>query len=139
MGQFRFIFRPFRKGLGTVLGNLETEIMEVVWARGEVSVRDVHRRLERRRPIAYTTVMTTLARLAVKGLLTRRKAAGAYLYTPLVSKDELAGVVAESVIDGLLHGFGAGAVSRLLDRLQQEDPRRLDELARLIEERRRRR
>ena len=113
--------------------------MEVVWARGEVSVRDVHRRLERRRAIAYTTVMTTLARLAAKGLMTRRKVAGAYLYTPVVSKDELAGTVADSVIDGLLHGFGAGAVSRLLDRLQHEDPRRLDELARLIEERRRRR
>lgn len=139
MGSFRFIFRPFGKGLHKVLGNLEVEVMEAVWARGEVSVRDVHRRLERRRPIAYTTVMTTLARLARKGLLTRRKADGAYLYAPAVSREELAGVVADSVIDGLLEGFGQTAVSRLLDRLRHDDPRRVEELARLIEERRRRR
>lgn len=133
-----FIFRPFGKGLRTVLGDLESDVMEVVWARGEASVRDVQRRLEARRPIAYTTVMTTLARLARKGLLSRRKVEGAYLYTPAVSRDQLANTVAESVIDGLLEGFGPAAVSRLLDRVQREDPERIEALARLIEERRRR-
>ena len=81
----------------------------------------------------------TLARLARKGLLSRRKIEGAYLYTPAVSRDQLAHTVAESVIDGLLEGFGAAAVSRLLDRVQREDPERIEALARLIEARRRRR
>ena len=139
MSRFQFIFRPFGKGLHTVLGNLEAEVMKVVWAKGVVSVRDVQQRLERRRPIAYTTVMTTLARLARKGLLTRRKADGAYLYAPAVSQDQLANVVADSVIDGLLEGFGKTALSRLLDRLQHEDPQRIEWLARVIAERRRRR
>lgn len=138
MGRFQFIFRPFDKGLRSVLGALEAEVMETVWARGEVSVREVHRGLERRRPIAYTTVMTTLARLAGKGLLRRRKADAAYLYAAAVTREELMGAVADSVIDGLVGGFGKTAVSRLLDRLEHEDPRRLAELARLIEERRRR-
>ena len=102
-------------------------------------MRDVQRRLETKRPIAYTTVMTTLARLARKGLLSRRKVEGAYLYTPAVSRDQLANTVAESVIDGLLDGFGPAAVSRLLDRVQREDPGRIQGLARLIEARRRRR
>jgi len=136
---FEFIFRPFGKGLRKVLGTLEVEVMEVVWDEPDVSVRDVQRRLERQRPIAYTTVMTTLARLARKKLLTRRKAEGAYRYSPAVSREALAGAVADSVIDGLLEGFGKTAVARLLDRLQHEDPRRLEELARLIEERRKRR
>jgi predicted transcriptional regulator len=136
---FDFIFRPFGKGLRTVLGTLEAEVMDVVWAAGDVSVREVHRRLERKRRIAYTTVMTTLARLARKGLLTRRLSDGAYRYAPAVSRDELAGVVADSVIDGLLEGFGRTAVARLVDRLQREDPRQMAQLARLIEERRRRR
>lgn len=139
MDRFRFIFRPFRKGLHKVLGDLEAGVMGVVWSRGEVSVRDVHQRLERRRPLAYTTVMTTLARLARKGLLRRRKVEGAYLYSPATSREELEGLVADSVIDGLLEGFGQTAVSRLLDRLQHEDSRRIEQLARLIEERRRRR
>lgn len=139
MRRFQFIFRPFGKGLRSVLGALEAEVMEIVWAEDEVSVREVHRRLERRRRIAYTTVMTTLARLAGKGLLRRRKVDAAYLYAAAVSREELMGAVADSVIDGLLGGFGKTAVSRLLDRLQHEDPRRLEDLARLIEARRRRR
>lgn len=135
---FAFIFRPSGKGLHTVLGTLEAAVMEVVWTEQDVSVRDVHRRLERRRRIAYTTVMTTLARLARKGLLTRRMAAGAYRYAPAVTREQLEGAVADSVIGKLLEGFGKTAVSRLLDRLQHEDPRQIERLARLIEERRRR-
>lgn len=138
-GRFDFIFRPFGKGLRKVLGNLEAEVMEVVWAEEDVSVREVHRRLERKRPIAYTTVMTTLVRLARKGLLARRMVDSAYRYSPVVSREQLAGVVADSVIDGLLEGFGRTAVSRLLDRLQRDDPRRIEQLARLIEERRKHR
>ena len=138
-GRFKFSFRPSGKGLRRVLGTLESDVMEAVWARGESSVRDVQRRLEATRPIAYTTVMTTLARLAQKGLLRRRKVEGAYLYAPAVTRDQLATTVADSVIDGLLDGFGPAAVSRLLDRVQQEDPGRIEALARLIEARRRRR
>jgi predicted transcriptional regulator len=138
-GRFRFSFRPGGKGLRTVLGDLESAVMEVVWAHGEVSVRDVQRRLEARRPIAYTTVMTTLVRLARKGLLGRRKVEGAYWYVAAVSREQLATTVADSVIDGLLDGFGPAAVSRLLDRVEREDPGRIEALARLIEERRRRR
>ena len=139
MSGFHFVFNPFGKGLRTVLGTLEAEVMEAVWAAGEVSVRDVHRQLERRRPIAYTTVMTTLARLARKRLLRRRKRDGAHLYAPAVDREQLGRAVADSVLDGLLGGFGTTAVARLVDRLQREDPRRIDELARLIAERRRRR
>lgn len=139
MRRFQLIFRPFRKGLHKVLGDLEVEVMAVVWSREEVSVREVHQRLERRRPLAYTTVMTTLARLARKGLLRRRKVEGAHLYSPAVSRERLEGLVADSVIDGLLEGFGHTVVSRLLDRLQREDPRLIEQLARLVEERRRRR
>ena len=52
------------------LGELETELMERVWARTEVSVRDLHEEMHGR--LAYTTLMTTLDRLYKKGLLLRR-------------------------------------------------------------------
>ena len=52
------------------LGPLEVTVMEILWARGESNVRDVVDRLDR--PLAYTTVMTTLDRLFKKGLLLRR-------------------------------------------------------------------
>ena len=62
------------------LGPLEVTVMEILWARGESNVRDVVDRLDR--PLAYTTVMTTLDRLFKKGLLARRKSDRAFIYSP---------------------------------------------------------
>jgi len=85
------VFRPDRPGIRKVLGDLEAEIMELVWSRPEGSgttVRDVfevlyERRLsDERRRIAYTTVMNTMVRLAKKNLLRVEKRDQAYLYFP---------------------------------------------------------
>jgi hypothetical protein len=54
--------------------------MEALWRHGEGNVREVGARLGR--PLAYTTVMTTLDRLYKKGLLDRRKQDRAFLYSP---------------------------------------------------------
>jgi len=53
----------------------ELELMKLVWARGQASVRDVYEALLTQRRIAYTTVMTMLNVLEKKGHL-RKKAAG---------------------------------------------------------------
>src|SRR5690606_40790930 len=66
-------FRPEQDGLRAALFDLEADIMEAVWSKGwsEFSVADVQRELERKREIAYTTVMTTVGRIYEKGLLSR--------------------------------------------------------------------
>lgn len=76
---------------GFELGPLETEILRLVWEMGEVQVDVVHRVLAEQRPIAYTTVMTVMGRLATRGLLSRRKEGRAYVYWAAVSREELAG------------------------------------------------
>src|SRR5260370_15350502 len=85
------VFRPDRPGIRKVLGDLEAEIMELIWARpvGQgTAVRDVfetlyERRLsDGRRRILYTTVMNTMARLAKKHLLRVEKQDQAYIYFP---------------------------------------------------------
>ncbi len=68
------------------LGPLEITVMEIVWAHGECNVRDVVDRLDR--PLAYTTVMTTLDRLFKKGLLRRRKSDRAFIYSPSLNRAE---------------------------------------------------
>ena len=68
------------------LGPLEITIMEILWKRGESNVRDVVDRLDR--PLAYTTVMTTLDRLFKKGILERRKEDRAFLYSPALNRAE---------------------------------------------------
>ena len=67
------------------LGHLEISVMEILWDRGESCVRDVVQRLKR--PLAYTTVMTTLDRLFKKGLLNRHRPERAFLYSPRLSRE----------------------------------------------------
>jgi len=55
---------PSRDAQQLSLGRLEFDLMQILWARGESNVRDVVQQLER--PLAYTTVMTTLDRLYKK-------------------------------------------------------------------------
>ncbi|MCI0371264.1 MAG: BlaI/MecI/CopY family transcriptional regulator [candidate division NC10 bacterium] len=136
MSRLSQIFRLGGRGFLTVLGELEEAIMQVVWDRGEVSVRDVHGVLSRSRRIAYTTVMTTMVRLARKDLLHQKRARVAYLYSPKVSRDELADSVVRGVADSLLRSFGSAAVSGLLGRIQEEEPAAIAAIARLIQKRR---
>ena len=84
------------------LGTLERQVIEAVWAGGEVTVRDIHATLDDK--VAYTTVMTTLDRLFRKGLLVRTKRSRAFVYSALASREELDDIVASDVVSGLLAG-----------------------------------
>lgn len=121
--------------LSEVLGPLETDIMDVVWERGEVTVRDVHHVLKDRRTIAYTTVMTTLGRLTDKGLLRRVEEQPAHRYFPVVSREEYARSTVKSVVDWLVSHFPDPAVSYLVDKVEEEDGEVIERLRRAIESR----
>ena len=114
--------------LAAVLGPLEADVMEVVWDRPEVRVRDVYEVLSERRPIAYTTVMTTMGRLAEKGLLHRIESHPAHRFRPGVSRDEYASSTVHSVLDWLVGHFPDPAVAYFLDRLEGDDERLLESL-----------
>ncbi|MGH9533832.1 MAG: BlaI/MecI/CopY family transcriptional regulator [Terriglobales bacterium] len=92
------------------MGPLEAEVMTQLWThRGETSVRDLLPRMGR--PLAYTTLMTTLDRLFKKGLLLRRKADRAFLYTPRCTRpeweSERAGAMVQALLEapGVAHGL----------------------------------
>jgi predicted transcriptional regulator len=137
----RFLLRGFkrpREVASQALGKLEREVLNEIWRREEVSVRDVY--LAFGESVAYTTLMTTLDRLFKKKLLTRRKDGRAFVYLPTVSPDEFEQGIREDVIDGLL-GHGAEAAQPVLacivDAVSERDRELLDELDRLIKEKRR--
>ena len=125
-----------KHSLADVLGPLETEIMEVVWDLGDVTVRDVHSRLQEKRPIAYTTVMTTLGRLADKTLVRRVEEQPAHHYLPVVSREQYARSTVKSVVDWLIGHFPDPAVAYFLDRVEKEDERVIERLREVIDERR---
>lgn len=126
-----------KHSLAEVLGPLESEIMEVVWDVGEVTVRDVHGVLKQRRGIAYTTVMTTLSRLADKGFVTRRESQPAHRYQASLSREEYARSTVKSVVDWLVDHFPDPAVSYFVDRVEEQDEAVIKRLKQAIEQRKR--
>jgi predicted transcriptional regulator len=99
------------------LGHLESKVMEILWAHGERNVRDVVDLLPR--PLAYTTVMTTLDRLYKKGMLDRRKEERAFLYRVQFSKSEWEVKRADTLISCLVDAAGPQDAA-LLDKLENK-------------------
>lgn len=136
----RFLLRGFKRPHDVAsqgLGKLEREVLTEIWRRQESSVRDIY--LAFNKAIAYTTLMTTLDRLFKKRLLDRRKEGRAFLYCAVVSSEELEMGIKEDLIDGLL-GQGSHGVEPVLacivDAISERDTELLDELDRLIKEKR---
>jgi len=129
-------FKPGAPGVGTVLGELETAVMEALWAEPAQTVTEVERRLRESREIAHTTVLTTLDRLHRKGYLARNKHGKAFVYAPRLTRGEFERGMAEEVLGALLGDFSAPALSAFVD-LVAEDSSALERLEAMIREKRR--
>jgi predicted transcriptional regulator len=112
-----------------VLGPLEAEVMQVLWPAGKpLAVRAVLDAMNERRssPLAYTTVMTVMARLAEKEILTRRREGRGFVYEPAVP--DAAAIAVRNVV----RDFGDAAVAGLVEQARA-DPKlraRLEQLLR---------
>jgi len=126
---------------GGSLGSLEREVMDVVWSGGSYTVRDVQARVQK--PIAYTTVMTTLDRLYKKGLVIRTRSGRAFHYEPAQSREQFEAGVATRVVNGLIArrtGAAMPILSNLVDAVGRQDGALdlLEALETLVREKRRR-
>lgn len=129
-----FRIRAGKRGLELRLHELETAIMDIVWGRNlsRFAVGDVLSILERKRPIAYTTVMTTVTRLFAKGLLERERDGKRYVYSPRLSKQEFLEATAREV----LAGDDLTTMALLAEKVSDASASELDELEALIQRRR---
>ena len=118
---------PRKKTL--TLTNAEHRIMEVIWARGSATVADVVQALEGKD--AYTTILTLMRILKVKGYLSSRKEGRAFVFVPKVDRN----TVARKAVHQLLSKFFAGSPSELvLAFLREEEftPEELDVIKKKI-------
>jgi len=107
--------------------------MEVVWAEGEATVRAVMDELNERtpKPRAYTTYMTTLARLHRKGVLTRRREGKTDHYRAALTREEYADARAAAEVEALVDEYGDVALSHFARQVERLDPKRYKALQRL--------
>jgi predicted transcriptional regulator len=130
------MFRRKSAGLASVFGSLELRVLEALWALDrEASVRDL---LDAFPNAAYTTVMTTMERLHRKGVLDRRRDGRAFLYRAVSSREAMESGLVTHALEPLLRGGSAQPIlSYLVDEVSRHDERLLDELERLVREKRR--
>jgi len=133
-----FRLRRGKQGVAIRLHDLEAEIMDVVWSRRfrQFAVSSVLSILEKRREIAYTTVMTTLSRLHDKGLLKRQRDGKRYLYQPCMSREEFLQETAREVLERIGEPASRESFALLVETVSSADTTALDELERVIRLRR---
>ena len=94
---------------------LELVCLKALWSLGEGSVTDVRRIVAVNKPLAYTTVMTLLDRLARKNIVARRKVGRAFLYVPQVSQDSVRRMAFREFIESYFDGSADGLIEFLVE------------------------
>src|SRR5579863_3277153 len=119
------------------LGPLERQLLAALWMQGSSTVREILDVGDLK--LAYTTVMTTLDRLYKKQLLNRTAEGRAFRYSPRYTQEELEKAAVGETIRQLL-GSGAPAslpLSYLVEAVSDHDAALLDDLQRLLDQKRR--
>jgi len=117
------------------LGDLQAAVMDVLWERGEATVKDVLDALPADPAPAYTTVLTILQKLTKAGWVTHRSLGRSYVYTPLCSRDEAGRSAIRRFVDKVFAGDRVLAFQQLISESPLEDEE-LDTLRAMIETRR---
>ena len=119
------------------LHELEAQVVNAVWERGEASVRDVMGIVNPAAPRerAYTTYMTIMARLVRKGLLERRRKGKVDLYRPTYTRLEYSDRRARAELDSTVEQYGEVALVHIARQMAALDPQRRRALERMARER----
>jgi BlaI family transcriptional regulator, penicillinase repressor len=117
------------------LGQLQRDVMEIVWERGEATVHQVRAALDRKRQLAYTTILTTLQKLERAGWLDHRPEGKSYVYFPTHTRQQAG---AGSVKRFVKRVFDGNAVAMFQHLIQEGDLSEsdLNKLRKMIEEKR---
>jgi predicted transcriptional regulator len=108
------------------LTEAEYRLMDILWELGSATVADVHTRLADR-PVAYTTVLSTLTILERKGYVRHTTRGKANVYLPRVERDAARRSVIENVLATFFNGSPRALMLNLLEteRLAPDEERRL--------------
>jgi len=97
------------RGLQSI-SDLEVDIMNIVWEKKQITVREVHEILLKKEVtrkdsgfIPYTTVMSTMSNLSVRGFLIQNNNAKTYIYSAALDNKELTKNIIRTVAEKLLN------------------------------------
>ena len=115
--------RMEKKGLETVLSALESDIMNLLWKKGSLRVRDMHEILGKKHDVALTTIAVTMDRLYQRKIVGREIETGRgglhYLYHSSKTKKEFEKSIVDQAVNKLIEVFGTTAVSYFDERFKK--------------------
>src|SRR6185436_12100262 len=100
-----------------MLTPLELDIMKAVWQRYPITVKDVQIAIHPRRKLAYTTVMTIMHRLFLKGFLHRALQSRTHYYEPTVGFAD----VRDAAVNGMIDHFFQGSRDKFMSFMGHDD------------------
>jgi predicted transcriptional regulator len=110
--------------------------MEQVWSHGPADVKAVHATIGPVRRITLNTVQSTMERLYRKGQLAREKVSHAYVYSARLSRQEAQARILQDVVTRVVGSRPDAVLAAFIDLAARAGEETLDELQRLIAERR---
>ena len=102
-----------------VLSNLkptesELEILQILWEKGDCTVRDVHEILEKNKDAGYTTTLKLMQIMHEKGLVTRDTTSKTHIYKALINQQKTEQQLVTKMIDNVFNGSAARLVMQAL-------------------------
>jgi len=128
--------KPERMGKNRIhrVGDLQLQILKILWERGEATVAQVLEGLTGTE-LAYTTVATMLRKMESRGLVMHRAEGRSFVYRPKVKSDDVSHRMANHLVDRLFEGSLFDAVNHLLT-TREVSRDELEKIERLIAEKR---
>lgn len=111
----------------------ELEILDVLWQKGNATVRDVHDEINARRPTVYTTVLKLMQIMLEKGLVRRDSQGKAHIYRPTQSRQQTQKRLVSELLDKAFRGSALKLVQHVLE-TKPASPEELAEIRRMINE-----
>lgn len=116
-------------------GELQRAVIEVVWELGEATVRQVWKRLCRKKELAYTTILTSMQRLERAGWLKHRVEGKRNVYLPTRTRAQAGAKSVRKFVQGMFNGNALLLFRQLVEQGELSDEE-LQELQKLINKKR---
>lgn len=117
------------------LGDLEVQVLELIWSTGDATAKEAHARIGKTRGISLNTVQSAMERLYRKKLLERVKSSHAYRYFAVVEREQVIATLINEVL-GRFDANASASAAAILGSVEYLDEETIAALEREIKRRR---
>jgi len=92
----------------------ELEILQILWEKGEVTVKEVNEEINKRKETGYTTTLKTMQIMFEKGLVERKKDGRSHIYSATIKKEKTQQLLLDKILDTAFGGSASKLVMQAL-------------------------